>query len=184
MQTPRLLGLLSKKAFTSIVCTAIFTMATAPASAVTITDTLPEYDFDGESPFPTAEQIVGTFTYAIPIHESIVSARVSGTFGNSTVSSSAPFVMFVDGEFLGECLINSSCYKAGLVDFSFDVPSLSDLMDDSLTLSIVQTDQYFIRLGVTTLTIETTPTPIPAAAWLFGSGLLGLVGIARRKKAA
>jgi hypothetical protein len=28
------------------------------------------------------------------------------------------------------------------------------------------------------------PVPIPAAAWLFGSGLLGLVGIARRKKKA
>jgi hypothetical protein len=27
-----------------------------------------------------------------------------------------------------------------------------------------------------------TSVPIPAAAWLFGSGLLGLVGIARRKK--
>ena len=26
--------------------------------------------------------------------------------------------------------------------------------------------------------------PVPAAAWLFGSGLLGLVGFARRKKAA
>lgn len=26
--------------------------------------------------------------------------------------------------------------------------------------------------------------PVPAAVWLFGSGLLGLVGIARRKKAA
>ena len=26
------------------------------------------------------------------------------------------------------------------------------------------------------------PVPIPAAAWLFGSGLLGLVGLARRKK--
>ena len=26
--------------------------------------------------------------------------------------------------------------------------------------------------------------PIPAAAWLFGSGLLGMIGIARRKKAA
>jgi hypothetical protein len=25
--------------------------------------------------------------------------------------------------------------------------------------------------------------PIPASAWLFGSGLLGLVGMARRKKA-
>ena len=28
------------------------------------------------------------------------------------------------------------------------------------------------------------PVPIPAAVWLFGSGLIGLVGIARRKKAA
>jgi len=27
-----------------------------------------------------------------------------------------------------------------------------------------------------------TAVPVPAAAWLFGSGLLGLVGIARRKK--
>jgi len=26
--------------------------------------------------------------------------------------------------------------------------------------------------------------PVPAAVWLFGSGLLGLVGIARRKKTA
>ena len=26
-----------------------------------------------------------------------------------------------------------------------------------------------------------TPVPVPAAAWLFGSGLLGLIGLARRK---
>jgi hypothetical protein len=27
-----------------------------------------------------------------------------------------------------------------------------------------------------------TVVPVPAAVWLFGSGLLGLVGVARRKK--
>ena len=31
---------------------------------------------------------------------------------------------------------------------------------------------------------DVSAVPIPAAMWLFGSGLLGLVGIARRKKAA
>ena len=32
--------------------------------------------------------------------------------------------------------------------------------------------------------ITVSSVPIPAAAWLFGSGFVGLIGIARRKKAA
>ena len=32
--------------------------------------------------------------------------------------------------------------------------------------------------------VEPNVVPVPAALWLFGSGLLGLVGLARRKKAA
>jgi hypothetical protein len=31
--------------------------------------------------------------------------------------------------------------------------------------------------------VKSSPVPIPPAAWLFGSGLIGLVGFARRKKA-
>jgi len=40
-------------------------------------------------------------------------------------------------------------------------------------------DVYFDDVSITVQAI-----PIPAAIWLFGSGLLGLVGIARRKTAA
>jgi hypothetical protein len=32
--------------------------------------------------------------------------------------------------------------------------------------------------------VRTSVVPVPAAAWLFGSGLLGLIGISRRKKSA
>lgn len=37
--------------------------------------------------------------------------------------------------------------------------------------------------GITSSSL-TLPTPLPAAAWLFGTGLLGLVGLAQRKRAA
>ena len=33
-------------------------------------------------------------------------------------------------------------------------------------------------------TVDAAVIPVPAAVWLFGSGLLGLVGVARRKKSA
>lgn len=35
-----------------------------------------------------------------------------------------------------------------------------------------------------TLSLSVQAIPVPAAVWLFGSGLLGLVGVARRRKAA
>lgn len=36
-------------------------------------------------------------------------------------------------------------------------------------------------VGVTSPTTTPTPTPIPAAAWLLGSGLMGLIGLKRKK---
>jgi len=43
-----------------------------------------------------------------------------------------------------------------------------------------------VEIATTTSTSFATATlvPLPAAVWLFGSGLLGLIGVARRKKAA
>ena len=33
-----------------------------------------------------------------------------------------------------------------------------------------------------TYLVQTSPVPVPAAVWLFGSGLLGMIGIARTKR--
>jgi len=38
--------------------------------------------------------------------------------------------------------------------------------------------------GLDNVRVQVSAVPIPAAVWLFGSGLLGLIGVARRKKAA
>ena len=55
-----------------------------------------------------------------------------------------------------------------------------DLM--SVTVAFGLTDQTGV--GFSGFVEQQTVVPVPAAVWLFGSGLLGLVGMARRKKAA
>lgn len=41
----------------------------------------------------------------------------------------------------------------------------------------------FARSGSVIAVVDVQQVPVPAAAWLFGSGLIGLAGIARRKRA-
>ena len=40
----------------------------------------------------------------------------------------------------------------------------------------------FLAVDNVTVTADVPAVPVPAAVWLFGSGLLGLVGVARRRK--
>ena len=42
----------------------------------------------------------------------------------------------------------------------------------------------FFNAGFNATMAPTPKVPVPAAVWLFGSGLMGLVGVARRKKSA
>jgi hypothetical protein len=39
-----------------------------------------------------------------------------------------------------------------------------------------------IGSGNSLTVLSVNPVPVPAAVWLFGSGLIGLIGIVRRKK--
>ena len=54
-------------------------------------------------------------------------------------------------------------------------------------IATTPTSKFFNSLGnsnpITTADFGFQAVPVPAAAWLFGSGLLGLLGMARRKRA-
>ncbi len=49
----------------------------------------------------------------------------------------------------------------------------------TLSLNDMEQSDNFVRIK-TTLTVDATPTPIPGAIWLLGTGLLGLVGFRRK----
>lgn len=54
----------------------------------------------------------------------------------------------------------------------------------SLFFDVVSGTNYsFGAEGLVGVYTDVSAVPVPAAAWLFGSGLLGLIGVARRKKA-
>jgi hypothetical protein len=58
---------------------------------------------------------------------------------------------------------------------------------DDLTL-FTGTTQKFVAATTTQIysghyLVQSTVVPVLAAVWLFGSGLIGLIGMARRKKA-
>ena len=71
---------------------------------------------------------------------------------------------------------SSSCQA--LIDplIEFDQATFDDIYGDN---SFVLEDYLAIELSPN---LSPPPVPVPAAAWLFGSGLIGLIGAARRKR--
>ena len=80
----------------------------------------------------------------------------------------------------------SSCTDplAGCIDYW-----IADIWDDDFIFSLTRYGGEIILPSAETENIDAVSSyvqasvPVPAAVWLFGSGLIGLIGIARRKKA-
>ena len=89
----------------------------------------------------------------------------------------------------GECGVGESCVANTHMDYNalgtyVDVyqAAASGWSDTVTEPSILP--NYVGGSAYGSLLVRVSAVPIPAAAWLFGSGLIGLVGVARRKKTA
>ena len=96
---------------------------------------------------------------------------------NATLRAPAPATTTLDEDsqnlmftFLADCIPGVVNAPAG----SFDPNALGEY---NFGISVGQ-DGW----GVENVRMDVQVVPIPAAVWLFGSGLIGLVGVARRKK--
>lgn len=125
-------------------------------------------------PFPT--YTVGTFT----IDPGDTSITISGSFGNSTVSSSAGTDVYLGNILVAQCVEFTACYN-GTVNWSdtLTLAQISALGTGPVNLTAVQTSQFVVRMGDTTL--DQVATPEPSSIFLLGTSLLGLGGAVRRK---
>lgn len=180
-----------KPALVVVAAIAMF-LVSSPAMATTISFTLPEFNGNGIVDIGSTFTF-GSVTYTIPAGEAVISAIFSSTFGNSTIPNTAIMEVFVDSVLVGQCAsILDPCWTKPTqppTSFShiFTPGELADLVDEAALLQVHQTDIDTIRLGVSSLTIETgpsdlTPTPEPASLALMAVGLTGAVSAAWRRR--
>jgi hypothetical protein len=179
-----------RKTFFGLAMTLALFSATPAAHAAIYNFTIQGLVSDGDESFPndfnlTAGDIItatGSFTANLGTigNETGTVSFATGSGNTMSINLNGTFLFASDDigygtgggpslDFLSGSLTNFDFYKSS-TPYSFDSYGL--YFDDF--------DALFGTWTSTTL----TPVPVPAAVWLFGSGLLGLVGIARRKKRA
>ena len=154
--------------------------AAAPgtARALAIVDMLPAFDGDCE---PVACQ-VGIFAFQIPAGQTVVGATLDGSFGNANSANTAPVQVRFDNVLVAECQTDQSCTTSDVPlpwSYTFDAHELALLADGSGTLTALQQGGAMVRLGETTLRIQTVPEP--SSVLLVAVGLLALAATRRQR---
>ena len=125
----------------------------------------------------------------------------TGTFDNTGFTGllDQATLLSLDITVGSESFTNSMDVNFGAGDITFSLGSFYSLdfnADDGVNGATADFDSFFTSfasdngggstkdIAGTWISYSQVVVPVPAAVWLFGSGLLGLVGVARRKRAS
>jgi hypothetical protein len=158
------------------------TLAVGMAAAAPILVVFPEVDgptLTPSGPYPQPPLAVATRTFTIPVGERVVGATMSGYWGtNALPKSTAGVDVLLDGVLVAQCVKdNPGCFTGdgGQRPWShtFTEGELTVLDNGVASLTVVQTSEQNVRLGISTLIITTAPPP--AVPTLSPAGLAGLL---------
>lgn len=110
-------------------------------------------------------------TLKLVFNQKVTIASTTFVNGNHDINFDGDFKLTIDGATETYNLIN--IFEMDLTGTTFEFHNPNSGGDSDVS----NTKQFYIN------TLDVSPVPVPAAAWLFGSGLIGLVGIARRRVA-
>ncbi len=92
---------------------------------------------------------------------------------------------FIDFDFSGVGLTVGNTYTAAVTSNDFSISVVyngNDAYANGLLLESHPTSNLCTNGCDLNFRVTPAAVPVPAAIWLFGSGILGLIGVARRKK--
>jgi hypothetical protein len=112
----------------------------------------------------------------------------SGVFDDSVLGAGPNTATFGSGNTLS-IDVNGTIFTHAddaFASLSFDNGVLTDFdfFTASFSSYFTQFDDLGLMFGEWNTVATITPVPVPAAVWLFGSGLIGIAGFARQRKAA
>jgi hypothetical protein len=138
------------------------------------------------------DQVIKNANIGIGVVNPFDTVHVSFDLNNTAGAGGVAFVeLFSElsggGTSKSELLLVNATGTTGWQTFAFDAVLGGDV-SGGITLQLkaacgavagCTSEAYFDNVSVTA---DVPAVPVPAAVWLFGSGLLGLVGVARRKR--
>lgn len=115
----------------------------------------------------------GTYLFTMPVvFGQALNLSIYGTVqANSSTNNSYGQTNLSAVDAMGQASFGHTIAWGGIVD-----------LRDANGVAITDFNAFSADTGFNYANAYVAPVPVPAAAWLFGSGLLGLIGIARKKK--